>query len=89
MNRIVTWADLQPGDVLMNDNDFPVVVVLECVSLENTFVWFNMYGRDAGQAFNCDFAGAQMWTELLWKSYKTVLRGNKVVNVTKKSKSAF
>jgi len=76
MGTRLTWAHLIPGDVLLNSEDFPIIVVLQCSESDNKFVWMHLTGVSAGKAVDCNLHGVGMWYEPLVKTYRAILRGN-------------
>ncbi len=71
----MTWADLLQGDVLLNSEDFPIIVVLSCVPSENFFSWMHLTGDSAGRSVSADLKVVNMWEEPILKTYKAILRG--------------
>lgn len=79
MGEGVTWADLLPSDVLLNNEGFPIIVVLRCNRSENVFAWMHLTGINAAREVDADLACVDMWGDNLTKSYTAILRGAEMI----------
>lgn len=80
----MTFADLQPGDVLMKD-DIPYWLVLRCSHRDNVFVYLALHGRRNGQIYDINLSAMSLWYDrtFLVTDYDGVQRGGDFLPITR------